>query len=156
MQLDKIQSLENKLNSASIIERTNILCEIIDQRGSCSFYDEEITQLQHALQCATLAKGNNESDKFITASLFHDLGHMLTGEDVDSHDFLNNVAVLMSSILSLMGSYFFNQSILLLKVIPVSDKSSHKSIFPPMLGAIELISLENTISPCSSSTPLPL
>tara|TARA_S200000501_G_scaffold272733_1_gene256495 strand:- start:133 stop:309 length:177 start_codon:yes stop_codon:yes gene_type:complete len=56
MQLDKIQSLENNLNSASIIERTNILCEIIDQRGSCSFYDEEITQLQHALQCATLAK----------------------------------------------------------------------------------------------------
>ena len=79
MQLDKIQSLENKLNSASIIERTNVLCEIIDQRGSCSFYDEEITQLQHALQCATLAKENNESDKFITASLFHDLGHMLTG-----------------------------------------------------------------------------
>ena len=65
-------------------------------------------------------------------------------------------AVLISSIFPLMGSYFFNQSILLLKVIPVSDKSSHSRILPPILGAIELISLENTISPCSSSTPLPL
>ena len=67
MQLDKIQSLENNLNSASILERTNILCEIIDQRGSCSFYDEEITQLQNALPCATLALESNESDKVITA-----------------------------------------------------------------------------------------
>ena len=106
MQLDKIQSLENKLNSASIIERTNILCEIIDQRGSCSFYDEEITQLQHALQCATLAKENNESDKFITASLFHDLGHMLTGEDVNSHDFLNNDKYHENVAASFLSKYF--------------------------------------------------
>ena len=106
MQLDKIQSLENNLNSASIIERTNILCEIIDQRGSCSFYDEEITQLQHALQCATLAIESNESDKFITASLFHDLGHMLTGEDVNNHDFLNNDQYHENVAESFLSKYF--------------------------------------------------
>ena len=57
----------------------------------------------------------------------------------------------MSSIAPNMGC-----KILLLNVIPVSDKSSHKRIFPPIFGAIELISLEKTISPCSSSTPFPL
>ena len=61
-----------------------------------------------------------------------------------------------SQILPLIGSYCFNQSILLLNVIPVSDKSSQSNIFPPILGAIELISLEKTMSPCSSSTPFPL
>ena len=39
-------------------------------------------------------------------------------------------AVLISLILPLSGGYFFNQSILLFKVTPVSDKSSHKRIFP--------------------------
>ena len=45
---------------------------------------------------------------------------------------------------------------LLFKVNPVSDKSSQSKILPPIFGAIELISLEKTISPCSSSTPFPL
>jgi hypothetical protein len=78
-----------------------------------------------------------------------------SGSNVD-FCFFQRVAVLISSILPLIGSYCFNQSILLLNVIPVSDKSSQRSILPPMFGAIELISLEKTISPCSSSTPFPL
>ena len=57
----------------------------------------------------------------------------------------------MSSIAPNMGG-----RILLCDDLSDTGITFNKSILPPILGAIELISLEKTISPCSSSTPLPL
>jgi phosphonate degradation associated HDIG domain protein len=38
---------------------------------------EAVTQLEHALQAADLAKKNHASDSLIAASLLHDVGHLL-------------------------------------------------------------------------------
>jgi gamma-butyrobetaine dioxygenase len=40
-------------------------------------YDEEITQLDHALQTAALAAAAGADDALVAASLLHDVGHLL-------------------------------------------------------------------------------
>lgn len=39
-------------------------------------YDEEITQLAHALQCAALAHHEGANDELIASALLHDIGHL--------------------------------------------------------------------------------
>ncbi len=39
-------------------------------------YDEDITQLAHALQCAALADHEGSSEELIAAALLHDIGHL--------------------------------------------------------------------------------
>jgi len=59
------------------------LLEILRSRGHEQYGGEAVTQLEHALQCATLAQENQASPELITACLFHDLGHLVhnLGED---------------------------------------------------------------------------
>jgi predicted HD phosphohydrolase len=40
-------------------------------------YDEVVTQLDHALQCAALAAASDASDELVAAALLHDIGHLL-------------------------------------------------------------------------------
>lgn len=40
-------------------------------------YDEDVSQLDHALQCAALAAGAGASDDLVVATLLHDVGHLL-------------------------------------------------------------------------------
>ncbi len=40
-------------------------------------YDEEVTQLEHALQTAALAVDAGASDTLVAAALLHDVGHLL-------------------------------------------------------------------------------
>jgi len=40
-------------------------------------YDEDITQLDHALQCAAHARSSGETDALIAAALLHDIGHLI-------------------------------------------------------------------------------
>jgi len=49
-------------------------------------YSEEVTELQHALQCATLAREHGESDAMVAACLLHDFGHLVHGLDEDIAD----------------------------------------------------------------------
>ncbi len=42
-------------------------------------YGEAITQTEHALQCAALARGEHATDAMIVAALFHDVGHLVVG-----------------------------------------------------------------------------
>lgn len=53
------------------------LLEILRSRGYEQYGGEAVTQLEHALQCATLAQENQASPELITACLFHDLGHLV-------------------------------------------------------------------------------
>ena len=39
-------------------------------------YDEQVTQIEHALQCAALAAADGAHDALITAALLHDVGHL--------------------------------------------------------------------------------
>lgn len=52
-------------------------------RGREQYGREAVTQLQHALQCATCAESAGQSPPLITACLLHDVGHLLhnLGED---------------------------------------------------------------------------
>jgi predicted HD phosphohydrolase len=43
-------------------------------------YDEDITELAHALQCAELAAAEGASASLIAAALLHDVGHLLIGD----------------------------------------------------------------------------
>ena len=45
-------------------------------RGQRRYGLEDISQLQHALQAATIAERQHETPAFITAALLHDIGHM--------------------------------------------------------------------------------
>ena len=40
-------------------------------------YDEELTQLDHALQTAALARAEGADDALVVAALLHDVGHLL-------------------------------------------------------------------------------
>ena len=56
---------------------------MLKTKGSNIKYgNEDVTQLEHALQCAELAEQKNCSHETITAALFHDIGHLLyNGKD---------------------------------------------------------------------------
>ncbi len=53
------------------------------ERGHRS-YGEDVSELEHALQCATLAEGAGEDTLVIAACLLHDYGHLVheRGEDI--------------------------------------------------------------------------
>lgn len=61
----------------------NDIYRVFEAHGHRS-YGEEVTELQHALQCATFAQQAGETPEVIVASLLHDYGHLLhdLGEDV--------------------------------------------------------------------------
>jgi phosphonate degradation associated HDIG domain protein len=46
-------------------------------RGHEQYAGEPVTQLQHALQAATLAEREAADDALVTAALLHDLGHLV-------------------------------------------------------------------------------
>jgi len=51
-------------------------------------YGEVVTQLQHALQCAALARAEHADDDLVLAALLHDVGHLIPGaasDTVDAH-----------------------------------------------------------------------
>ncbi len=47
------------------------------ERFGADPYDEEISQLDHALQTAALAVAEGASDELVAAALLHDVGHLL-------------------------------------------------------------------------------
>jgi [1-hydroxy-2-(trimethylamino)ethyl]phosphonate dioxygenase len=59
------------------------IIETFRERGG-RHYGENVTESQHALQCATFARQNNESPALVAACLLHDYGHLVhdLGEDI--------------------------------------------------------------------------
>jgi len=49
-------------------------------------YDEEVTQVAHALQCAALARTEGAEDHLIAAALLHDIGHLFEIERANGPD----------------------------------------------------------------------
>jgi phosphonate degradation associated HDIG domain protein len=69
---------------------------LFERRGRLQYGAEAVSQLEHALQCATLAQTAGEGPHMVSACLLHDLGHLLRerhddpfehGED-DAHEYL--------------------------------------------------------------------
>lgn len=75
------QELRSLLQDSPPETRIRHLFAFLKDRGQ-SNYDESVTQLEHALQCAELARSRGLPDRAIAAALLHDIGHLL----VDEHD----------------------------------------------------------------------
>lgn len=63
--------------------------KILSFKGHHQYGQEPVSQLEHALQCATLAEAAGASKELITACLFHDFGHLVhdLGEDAATRGF---------------------------------------------------------------------
>ena len=56
--------------------------------AGATYYDEHVTQLEHALQTAECARREGASEPDVVAALLHDVGHLLVGEHRDGGGFL--------------------------------------------------------------------
>lgn len=56
------------------------IADLFFQHGARMYSGEPVTQLEHALQTAWLAEQAGADDELTTASLLHDLGHMLSDQ----------------------------------------------------------------------------
>jgi phosphonate degradation associated HDIG domain protein len=63
------------------------IVDLFNEKGHSLYGGEAVTQMEHALQAATYARKNNASDALITASLLHDIGHLLHALPDDAPDF---------------------------------------------------------------------
>lgn len=61
-----------------------LILDLLAVKGNAQYGREAVSQLEHALQCATLAEAHDRAPDLIAACLLHDLGHLLhtLGEDV--------------------------------------------------------------------------
>lgn len=71
--------LAQGMGSGTAEQKIDTLFSYMEDRGR-SFYDEVVTQLEHALQCAALAQQNDASATLITGALLHDIGHIVLDE----------------------------------------------------------------------------
>ncbi|MXY99564.1 HD domain-containing protein [Candidatus Poribacteria bacterium] len=82
------RSLAEEMHNATPEQKVDALFDYMEKRGQ-SFYDEVVTQLEHALQCAALAQQNNASPTLVTSALLHDLGHIIIDEHNADKAFLD-------------------------------------------------------------------
>jgi [1-hydroxy-2-(trimethylamino)ethyl]phosphonate dioxygenase len=62
---------------------TDDIFDLMARRGTGRYGLSAVTQIEHALQSAALAVQRNLGDEMVISALFHDLGHLLVGDDVD-------------------------------------------------------------------------
>ncbi len=65
---------------------TDEIAKCFAERGNSEYGGEDVTQLEHALQCAHLAEQEASSAELIVAALLHDIGHLLHDLPVDAPD----------------------------------------------------------------------
>ena len=58
----------------------NRIAGMLEKNGKGLYGGEAVTQTQHALQCAALAEQSGAPAALVTASLLHDIGHVLDPE----------------------------------------------------------------------------
>lgn len=63
------------------------LIRIFAENGQAVYFGEAITETEHALQCAHLAREGGADDRLTASALLHDVGHLLHGlpENVAEH-----------------------------------------------------------------------
>lgn len=62
------------------------IAALFARSGDSQYGGEAVSQLEHALQCAALAEQHHASPALITASLLHDIGHLLHELPADAPD----------------------------------------------------------------------
>ena len=58
------------------------IVHLLNSRATTWYGQEAVSQLEHALQCASLAEQSNESPETVVAALLHDLGHILSPDQL--------------------------------------------------------------------------
>ena len=53
---------------------------VFARKGGRAYDGEGVTQLEHALQCASMAEASGAAQSLVAAALLHDLGHMLNDQ----------------------------------------------------------------------------
>ncbi len=53
------------------------IAAVLRNVGAERYGDNDVSQLQHALQCAALAQADGASVELATAALLHDIGHLV-------------------------------------------------------------------------------
>jgi phosphonate degradation associated HDIG domain protein len=62
------------------------IAQLLTRHGGDAYFGEEVTQLQHALQCAYLAVQHDADESLVAAALLHDIGHLLPKTDASQED----------------------------------------------------------------------
>ena len=81
------QTLAERMAGMTAAEKVATLFAYMERRGQ-SFYDESVTQLEHACQCANQAQLHSGSGTQVASALLHDIGHFLLDEHNAESDFL--------------------------------------------------------------------
>ncbi len=79
------ENLRNRLLAATAEEKVQLLFDYLKAHGQ-EHYEEEVTQMTHALQAAFQAREGGFSDELVTAALLHDIGHMLADDPVEANN----------------------------------------------------------------------
>src|SRR5579863_3631098 len=61
------------------------ILDLLETAGQSAYFGEPVTQLEHALECAQLARDAGSDEEMAIAALLHDIGHLLEGEGLH-HD----------------------------------------------------------------------
>lgn len=88
---------------------TEEILHLFKVNGSSMYGGEAITQLEHALQAAYWAKNSGASHELITASLLHDIGHLLHDLPDDASD--NGIDDVHEELASTYLTQYFKESV---------------------------------------------
>ena len=80
-------TLAEQMKDASPDQKVDALLAYMQENGGTN-YDDNVTQLEHALQTAALAKSAGGTSTQVCSALLHDLGHLLVNEHDGEGDFL--------------------------------------------------------------------
>lgn len=63
------------------------IVNLFEAHGGSLYFGEEVTEKEHALQCAHLAEEAGAEPEVVVGALLHDIGHLLhgLGEDIAEH-----------------------------------------------------------------------
>jgi len=70
-----------KTAAGEIADPVDHVLSLLAEMGHSRYDGEEVTQLVHALQCATFAQQSGGSDNLVAAALLHDIGHLVNPKD---------------------------------------------------------------------------
>ena len=67
------------------MDPVDYILHLLDTRGFQDYLGEPISQREHALQTADLARREHASPSLVAAALLHDIGHLLPADQEPSH-----------------------------------------------------------------------
>ena len=84
--------------------------EALYSRWGSNKYDEQISQIEHAVQCAEFARHAEADDELIVATLLHDIGHLLELEQKDGNPNLNKMTSTSRRVRRILRDIFLQPS----------------------------------------------